>query len=101
MELIYPTSVFCWKVDTEIEDYFAEINNVFTGEKRRELIILNGFKNTGNLLLGFAEFDRCFEKWGGSCPGRVLGQAMHSLLNPNAQEIYDNLNLHSLHGDHS
>ena len=62
------------------------------------MMILNGFRNAGDVLLALAEFDRCFEGWGGSCPGRVLGTALHSLLDPSAAEIYANLNLHKAHG---
>ena len=100
LELIYPTSAYCWKVDNEIKNYFTEINFVFRAEQRKQMMILNGFRNAGDVLLALASFDRCFEGWGGSCPGRVLGQALHSLLDPSAAEIYANLNLHSLHGSH-
>ena len=100
LELLYPTSAFCYKIDNEIDNYYTEINFVFRKEQRRQMMILNGFKNAGNILLALASFDMCFEGWGGSCPGRVLGQAAYSLLDPSAAEIYANLNLHSLHGRH-
>ena len=100
LELIYPTSAYCFKIDNEIKNYFTEINFVFREGQKRKMMVLNGFMHAGDILLNLITFDRCFEGWGGSCPGRVLGQTLRSLLDPSAANVFAELNNHSLHGPH-
>ena len=88
IELIYPTSAFCWQIDSELRVYFKATQDLFTEDKKNLLVVMNTFKNLGQLLKDLAEIDECFYYWNGKCAGERMGNIMLSLLGMDVAEDY-------------
>ena len=60
LELIYPTSDSCIKVNEELYSYIDRYNVVMDGTQNKVLIIFNGLKNLGTILSNVVQLDTCF-----------------------------------------
>ena len=91
IELLHPTSAYCWKIDSELREYFTETQTVFDTDDRDQMVLMNTFKNLGTLMKDIAEIDECFYYWNGKCAGEKMGEIMLSLLDPSIEATHTEL----------
>lgn len=91
LELIYPTSNSCSKVNDELYTLFDQYSDIMEGAQNAQLIFMNFFKHLGSIMSNVVQLDSCFEEWDGECAGRRLGRTVFALLDPAIQTTLHNL----------
>ena len=80
IELIHPSSAYCYKIDSELRYYFRETEDVFAESERALKVTENFFNHLGDIMKEIAEIDECFYYWNGKCTGQRMGMIMNHLL---------------------